>query len=74
MSDQVGNPEDRFSHNEAHLVHLSDCFSLVLVSTLHCLHRSFCPIHVTIENNDSLIGVSSMRFIASNFLASTTLF
>ena len=25
MSDLVGNPEDRFSHNEAHLCHVKDC-------------------------------------------------
>ena len=23
MSDLVGNPEDRFSHNEAHIIHVS---------------------------------------------------
>ena len=27
MSDQVGNPEDRFSHNEAHIIAPKDRFS-----------------------------------------------
>ena len=42
MSDPVGNSEDRFSHNEAHLMFFYDTVNqLIFAAIIFCLHGHF---------------------------------
>ena len=38
MSDLVGNPEDRFSHNEAHILSLYPSSCIAFTKNIYCSH------------------------------------
>ena len=46
MSEQVGNPEDLFSHNEAHMSGV--CFSAILVSGFPLYNRSMVSMRLLV--------------------------
>ena len=47
MSDLVGNPEDRFSHNEAHFIYLQvgDVFMTEIQDMAHLDHSKDSDMH-----------------------------
>ena len=50
MSDLVGNPEDRFSHNEAHIKHVSK--DLPNITLKHLCNLHFTAIFVATKSNN----------------------
>ena len=61
MSDQVGNPEDRFSHNEAHFISemtltlsILFCYCLVICNVMSALPRSPQQIYTLEERDDDV--------------------
>ena len=48
MSDLVGNPEDRFSHNEAHLFIMQSCnikeMSIVQLKLIMSINETLCDV------------------------------
>ena len=49
MSDLVGNPEDRFSHNEAHFGLLSRILVLIVPVPGHCFSLHYVNISILIK-------------------------
>ena len=63
MSDLVGNPEDRFSHNEAHLMFVNDLIEQQLYVVLPLVQMTSVTAHYV--NHSVLISIPFVHVLLS---------